>query len=260
MKTKHILNILKLLAEREHQSLDRHGFGKMSEAICKPYPAEVISQRYLYDLYRKSLKKIKLGVESSSPRNYQIDMIAKHLGYPSYLQFESYQETKVSPILKACTGNWWSYVRANAGEFLFKAPVRILLDESTNQVKMEMRTKGRVFKGLVHEDIGCLTSYLDSGNGKKLAVVFKLGNTPVFELLQGVFSGISSAGDPISGREILVRETELTFEDMHWKQLPLADETTEPRIRNYFSVYGQNCIKIREVSSFTLSDLDLTGA
>ncbi|MHB1279522.1 MAG: hypothetical protein ACYC1Q_14130 [Bacteroidia bacterium] len=260
MKTKHVMNLLKLLADGENQALDHHGFQKMSEAMYKDGSPEVISPRYLYDLYRKTKKKLDSGIEVSSPRAYHINLIAKHLGYPSFGQYETIQETKVSPTLKACAGIWWSYVRANAGEKLFKAPVRIFIDENSNQVNMEMRTKGRVFKGLVHEDIGCLTSYLDSGNGKKLAVVFKLGNATNFELLQGVFSGISSAGDPISGREILVRETGLAFDAMHWEQVPLADEATEPRIRNYFSSYGQNCLKIKEVSSFSLSDLELTGS
>ncbi|HCS21244.1 MAG TPA: hypothetical protein DIW47_11905 [Bacteroidetes bacterium] len=99
-------------------------------------------------------------------------------------------------------------------------------------------------------------STLDSGNGKKLSLVFKLGNTTELELLQGVFCGISSAGDPISGREILVKELEQDYEKMKWAQLSLKDENTDPRILNYFAEYAPNCIKIKNVSSFQLSDLE----
>lgn len=256
MKTKHVLNLLTLLAEKEGQALDHSGFGRMSEAICADYPTEVISQRYLYDLYTKSKKKLKEGVENSSPRNYHIDIIAKHLGYPSISRYEARQETSFSPYLKSCCGNWWSYVRANAGEKLFKAPVRVYMDAENNKLMMELRSKGRTFKGEVHEDSGCMTTQLDSGSGKRLAMVFKLGNSTTMEVLQGVFCGISTAGDPISGRELLIRETELTFDAMEWSQLSMKDETTDYRILAYFSQYAQNCIKIKDVSSFTMTDLE----
>lgn len=251
------MSLLQALADLEKVGLEYDDFAHMSAAICKAHSTELVSQRYLYDLYWRTMEKLETGVEISRPRGYLIDLIAKHLGYPSFRHFVIRGETAISPSLQACMGTWWSYVRANAGERLLKAPVRIFQDENKNLVKMEMRTKGRIFKGLAHENIGCLTAYLDSGNGKKLALVFKLGNAPYFELLQGVFSGISSPGDPISGRELLLRETDLAFDDMHWEELLLTDGTTDSRIRNYFSDYGQNCIKIREVSSFTLSDLEL---
>lgn len=256
MKTKHVLNLLNLLAEKENQHPDLRGFGEMSEAICKNYPTELITQRYLYDLYRKTEKKLEKGVETSSPRKYHIDIIAKHLGYPSFSRYEVYQETRISPNLKSCCGNWWSYVRANAGEILFKAPVKIYMDAVNTKVIMELRSNGRIFKGEVQEESGCMTSSLDSGSGKKLALVFKLGNSTSMEVLQGVFCGISSAGDPISGRELLIKEPVLAYEEMVWIQLGFKDEKTDPRILAYFSQYGQNCIKIKGVSSFNMMDLE----
>ena len=75
-------------------------------------------------------------------------------------------------------------------------------------------------------------------------------------MLQGVFCGISSAGDPISGREILLREDHLDYEEMQWEQVRLDNPQTAPCIREYFKSSHQNCIKIRGVSTFTLDDLE----
>lgn len=256
MKTKHVYTLLTLLGEKEKQPLDHFGFGKISQAMCADLDSEPISQRYLYDLYRKTNRKLAADIDSSSPRTYHIDLMVKYLGFSSFSHFASYQENKISNSLKSCIGNWWSYVRANSGELLFKAPVQIRLDDLRNRLSMELRSNGHLFYGAASEASNCLTCSLDSINGKTLALVFKLGNSSSFQLLQGVFCGISSAGDPISGREILLREEELSYEEMKWEQLSLKDEKTDPRILSYFSSYTQNCIKTKGVSSFTLTDLE----
>lgn len=255
MKTRHVLRLLELLAEKENQALDRSGFGRMSEAICDSQKTTAVDQRYLYDWYRKVQKLLEAGVETCNPQKLHMDIIAKHLGYPAFRHYESQQDSKVSRNLASCVGNWWSYVRANSGEVVFKTPVSIQLDPVNQIVSMEFRSKSKIFKGIVSEDSSCLTTLLDSGEGKKLGLVFKIGNTSM-KVLQGVFCGISSAGEPIAGREILVRETDLSYEEMKWELLSLNDPTVDERIRTYFSEHTQNCIKIRGVSSFGWGDLD----
>lgn len=263
MRTKYIVQLLEFLAQKEGQSTDRYGFLKVSEAVCKHYAQktgaspdnEIVSQRYLYDLYRKEKEKLKAGVEVSSPRTNLIDMLADYAGYPTFVQYEKAQEKSLSNVLAACIGNWWSYVRANAGEALFKAPVKIYMDAQRNRLMMEMRSKERLFVGEVSEESSCLTAQLESGSGKKLALVFKLGNSLAIEVLQGVFSGISSAGDPIAGRELLVREPNIPYDAMQWEQLPLNDSNSDARILHYFEDYGVNCMKIKGVSSFRMGDL-----
>ncbi len=264
MKTKHILSLLDKLAEKENESPDHYGFLKMSEALCQFYAKEygaaedneIITRRYLYEVYGESVKRVKEGREYSRRRINLIDIIARYLGYPSFKSYVLSQEVEISAVLTSCVGNWWSYVRANAGEMIFKAPVRIYQDSVNHKVYMELRSRERVFRGEVSEESGCLTTLLESGAGKKLALIFKLGNTRTVELLQGVFCGISSAGDPISGRELLLREKEQKYEEMQWISLDLNDAAEDARILSYFSQYAQNCIKIRGVSSFNLNDLD----
>lgn len=259
MKTKHVLQLLTQLGEKENQPLDHYGFGEISKAINTPLDSESISQRYLYDLFRKTENKLKKDVESSSPRTFHIDLMVKHLGFSSLSHFTRHQEERISDRLKMCCGNWWSIVRANSGEQLFKAPVQIAIDSINNKVSMELRSSDRVFRGEVNETDQCLTAVLKSNNGKWFSLIFKLGNSTTYELLQGVFCGISSAGDPISGREILLREDTIAFDEMKWEQLKLEDENTDPRILNYFKSYSQNCIKTTGVSTFTLEDLAIDG-
>lgn len=263
MKTEHLLKLLELLARKEGQSLDHYGFGKMSDALCKFYVEEtglsldneIITQRYLYDLYRKSVKKMKKGELNSSPRIVFVDTISKYLDYPSYQHFEASQTKNISKELESCIGNWWSYVRANSGEYIFKAPVRIAQD-SGNSITIELRSSERVFSGIIEEVGGCLTSTLISDQKKALSIILKLGNSTHIKLLKGVFSGISSGGDPIAGREVFLREENLPFKKMVWEKLAINSEEIDSRISGYFQSYEKNCIKVSGVSSFDWDDLD----
>lgn len=86
--------------------------------------------------------------------------------------------------------------------------------------------------------------HLDSDRNKKMLIILKGNVNKHSQVLQGVFSGISSTGDPIAGRELFIREHVLPLKDMKWQALALDDVSLDPRIRKYFENPKDNCIKI----------------
>jgi hypothetical protein len=251
MKTSHILRLLEELAERHAQSLDRYGFRVMSEAIDDKSD---ISARYLDDLYRNMRKKGQDGKLYARPSGHLLDIIAKHLGFVSFKKFSDFHEKPVSNVLLACTGNWWSYVRSGSTKDILKAPVKIFSDSSRQSMRLELRGSERIFSGKIEERGGCLSGFLESGTNKRIGLVFKLGETLRIELLQGVFCGTSSSGNPIAGKEILVRESRLEYEKMLWSRHAFNDTRIDKNIRDYFSD-TRDCISIKEVKGFEVKDL-----
>lgn len=276
MKTKHLILLFEELAKKEDQPLSHLGFRFIEEAMAEwqedekdKKPPKVtgshkkksarefqITQRYLYDLYRRTVDMLDSGVEKARAHKDHLDIIAKFLGYDSLSAFMAYLDSTPPSQLLACEGCWWSYVRANAGTYILKAPVHIFRDPKSFRMRMNLKGKEREFEGDVHEVGGCLSAVLPVNAGKTLTLIFKLGNSQNFEVLQGVFCGISSAGDPIAGREILIKEPTMKYREMTWEKIPLNDPRLDARINAYFDVYEKNCLKINHVSSFSFDDLE----
>jgi hypothetical protein len=254
IKTRHVLQLVEALAKSTGQSKDRHGFTKMSEKIDEEV---YVSPRYLDDLYRNAKKKRDAGIEDTRVSGPHVDAIAQHLKFENFHQFTVSCEQKISPVLKSCIGNWWSYVRANSGDYVLKAPVKIYMDPILQDIRMELKGKERVFSGPIEEKAGCLSGFIESEKEKRIGLVFKLGSSQEIELLQGVFCGASSSGDPIAGREILVRAHDISYDEMAWSKHPLYEDELHEKIRKYFMDPGKNCIKIKEVSGFDFNDLDI---
>lgn len=251
IKTLHVLYLIEQLAEKTGQALDYFGFGKMSEAIDD----DIITQRYLDDLYRNMRIKFKNEKLFTRPSTLYLDAISKHLGYACFAQFSNSIDRPVSDVLQACFGSWWSYVRANTGNYLYKAPVRIYLDEKKQKVRIEMKGQERLFFGEIEEKGGCFSGFLESGTDKRIGLVFKLGSSLKVNVIQGTFCGISTMHEPIAGREVLVREKNAEYSKMIWSNHAMDDEIIDSRIRQYFSEYNDNCIKVRDVTGFELDDL-----
>lgn len=248
--TADVLRLIEQLSKKTGQVPDHAGFGKMCEMIDE----DEISQRYLYDLYTRTIKLHANGVINTQARSFYLDAIAKYLGYSGFIQFSVALENIISEKVRSCIGNWWSYVRANAEDYLYKAPVSIFTD-SKMQMRMHLKGNERNFFGEIVEKGQCLFIYLESGTDKQIGLVLRIGSTKRINLLQGTFSGISSVGDPIAGREILIREKDKNFVDMNWEKLQLTDENVDERIRTYFSNYSDNCIRVNNISGFDMENL-----
>ncbi len=249
--TLHVLKLIELLAEDRNQTLDYAGFGAMSNVLDEP-----VSQRYLDDLYRDTKQKISKEIFTTRKSKLFLDKIAQYLGFKNFDEFSATCNKEFSEIIKACIGYWWSYVRANSGNYILKAPVRIFLDDNKQKIMMELRGAERTFIGEIVEKEGCMTGFLNSGTAKRLGVCFKLGLSKQIQVTQGVFCGISSTGNPIAGKEILVREERIPFENMRWEKFPITDDRIDENIRNYFTEYNKTCIQVKDVSGFDLESLN----
>ena len=252
MNNEHALKLLEKFAETLGVPIDKYGSTVMSNAIDDPDVD--ISPRYLTDLYKRLTDEQEKGIPTKGPRAVYINAIAKHLGYTGFHQFSLSLEQKISPSLASCVGYWWSYVRANSGNYIYAAPVHIFEDKMKKVMRLEMKGRERVFSGRVEEKAGCLSGFLESGTDKRLGLVFKMGDTRLMNVLQGVFCGMSTAGCPIAGREILVREKLLDYTEMHWTKYHF-DGTLDTHIQDYFSGTGQDNIVIRDIRGFELEDL-----
>lgn len=250
VSTKHVLRLIEELAESLEQPMDYKGFGLMSDVLD-----DSISQRYLDDLYRDVRRKISNEIDFTRKSRIRLDLIAQYLRYKNFNQFSLSCNKKFSDLLSACIGNWWSYVRANTGEFILKAPARIYQDDNGQKILMELRGDERTFVGELIEWGGCMTGFLDSGTEKRLCLVFKLGNSRQIRVAQGIFSGISTSGNPIGGRELLVRELNIDYEYMKWGRYAMNDERIDNRILSYFSNPEKNCLQISSVGGFDLDNI-----
>lgn len=253
-KVHHILSLLDLLAkETDGQSLDLNGCNAISDKMLEK--GVDISARYLYDLNREMKKMNPTDEVHEGRRTYKLDTIAKFLGLQNFRHFESSYDKPISDIMLACIGNWWSYVRANNNSDILKAPVGISYENAIDRMQMKMKGQERDFKGKLIEKGNCFSGFIESDTDKRIGLIFKLGATNKIDVLQGVFCGLSNSGDPIAGREILIRERKLKFEDMKWSRHKGNDESIDARIRKYFSSYEKNCIKVMNVAGFDLEDL-----
>lgn len=252
VNTKHVLRLIEELAETLEQPMDYKGFGLMSDVLD-----DSISQRYLDDLYRDVRRKIANEIEFTRKSRIRLDLIAQYLKYKNFNQFSLSYNKRFSDLLSACIGNWWSYVRANTGEFILKAPARIFQDDNKQKILMELRGGERTFVGELIERGGCMTGFLDSGTEKRLCLVFKLGNSRQIRVAQGIFTGISTSGNPIGGRELLVRELNVEYQYMQWGKYTINDDRIDSRILSYFSSPEKNCIQIASVGGFELDDLKI---
>ena len=189
-----------------------------------------------------------------------LEIIAGYLGYKSYAHFLELQHYKFPDELENCKGVWCSYVRCNSGDAdVLVAPVHIY--HKTKQMFIEMKGASRRFKGELKMEGKCLFCLLESGEDKNIHLVLRIGLAKKPNVLQGVFSGISSGGDPIAGREVLIRN-DSAFEKLKHRKMKISDllisgNEEEKLIGEYFSAKQQNIIKGAPASTFELNDLKI---
>lgn len=250
----HVKNLIEDFALFVGESVDKRGYHVMSDYM-EDHSDVPVSNFYLSDIYRRVCGQLNDGETSVKAQQNKMDAIAKVLGYENFLKYAKAISEPVSPLLIGCIGNWWSLVRANNGAYILKAPVRISLTDQRT-IAIELKGGRKQFTGTVSLRSGNIFCELDTGEDKKLFIVMKVGTRSHPRLLQGTFAGISTGGDPIAGRELFLREEEIPFEEMYWNKLGLSLNNLDERINNYFSTYHNNCIKINNVSTFSMTDLD----
>lgn len=233
----------------------------INEALSIEY--KQIGNRYLYDT-------LFLGVQRTRNQQAQtinldramLDSLAAFLGFHSLDEFQQAQEPLVPLQVRAIEGNWYSIVRCNSGKArVLISPVVI---EVINSVTFfELRGPHRTYRGKINWIGGSFSSFLVSKDGAKVIhLAFRLGVAKKPKILNGVFSGVSSSGIPIAGKELLVRSEE-EYTAMKNKKVNIGKDASlsnnesllTPEIIQYFANYDSSYIKIDFASTFDKDDL-----
>ena len=248
-----IKHLLEHLSHKTNESLDHHGFRRISELV-----GGSIRQKYLYDnLYGR----IKSGSGDDEIRlsPNKMDELAQFLGYQNFNTFLDHIKMPLDLILKSLEGSYYSYVRKRSKEgTLLRSPVRVV--ERENQVILTLQGPNWEYVGGLRLVDGCLFCTMKSEKSKKsFHHVYKVGKSEFPKVLMGLFTGVSSANDPIAGRCVLIRQKE-PFDRLQNQQLSI-DEMVDSQNRayknlaRYFKTYEDNILRINTPGGFDLDDL-----
>jgi hypothetical protein len=249
----HIDYLLDSLSDKTKQPLDLRGFSEIGEQI------DGISQKYLYEnLYRENEKAKKNGEITINLQASKLDILSKFLGYKNYRAFTEQLDKPIDKILLELVGTYYSYVRRSDGEgVLFRSPVNIT--QKDGKVWLQLKGPRWNYNSVVELENGCLFILLKSDGGKIIHHVYKIGTREKPAVLQGIFSGVSTAFDPIGGRAILIRIDE-EFSKLKNVELKVVDlkkskSVTDRKLAEYFSSYDANNLSINKIVTFTIDDL-----
>ena len=255
---------LKKSAEKGQLTYDRFGLEKLRDKINEELPDDFkqLGKRYLYDTVFLAIQNGKKKESRKVSLNRScLDSIVYYLGYKDIDHYRQAQVPMISKEIFPIEGNWYSVVRCNSGlPQLLLSPVRIMANNN-NVPTIELRGPHRHYSGNINWAGGCINSLLTSNdNIKSIHLCFKIGLSKKPKIILGVFSGISSGGDPIAGKEILMKSEE-EFSAMQNYIIPLSDEPSAkyswiPKpIFKYFEDYNKCYFKIGHASTFDLNDL-----
>jgi len=259
--TQHVKQLIEQAAQKARVPTTHDGLGRLSEAINEAQQAVSITQKYLYELLKgKIVQAQQAGKDTLGLSQDHLHAIALYLGFESYFDFVAQiSQPAVPALLHDLCGQWYSYVRCNSGSpFILRSPVYI--EVQAGQVMMHLQGKLRRFSGTVQlNGMHIYATLLPDEADKQLHLIFKTGLGGQHELLQGVFSGISSGGDPIAGREVLVRmpesATELSNARLPLEQFAQSKKPNEQKLALYFATYAGNNVKVQGISTFGWDDL-----
>ncbi len=252
VNVRHLRRMLSHLSEKTGESLDRSGLRNMASEIGG------ISEDYLYKKIFYEIRDLSDDHELSL-RDAQLNSVARYLGFPHAAGMVAFFERPANEQLQSLLGNYYLYVRQNSSRGLvFQSPVTIL--ETGEKLLMRMTGPSLVYEGEPEIRQGCLFVHLVSREYKSFYHVYKVGTRRSPAVIQGIFTGVSTAFDPIGGRSVLVR-VELPLSDMQnhaftLDELAQAPDANKQRLARYFREYGKNNLAINRVISFASDDLD----
>ena len=230
--------------------LDKGGFMTMSSKIMG------ISHRYFRDnMHGKMVAAKKRGETSVNLNLEKLNSISRHLGFESFVAFQD--SFKLNPYLTQFEGNYYSFIRKNGrSKEIIQSPAKIVKNGSG--MRLTVKVEDHEFEGKIEFEDGCITSLIKSVD-KSYYHVYKVGKIVKPKVLQGIFSGVSSALDPIGGRCVLVRQ-ESTFETLAnskivWNKVVTAKNDFYQSLWRYFKKYRDNNLQIKTPVGFDLDDL-----
>lgn len=213
---------------------------------------------YLYTKIKNPIKKLK-DSDSIGLRDDQLDLVAKYVGYATFTDFVKSLSKTTDNQLDSLVGNYYCYVRMNALEtVVLRSPIRI---SKTNDGTFLFELKGKlnVFSGEIENRHGCLFILMRANDGKEFHHVYKIGTRKKPNVLQGIFSGVSTAFDPIGGRVILIHTdesyTSLSNQRINYDSLRKSKDSDEKKLAIYFKEYAKNNLASNKARTFGIDDL-----
>ncbi|MDN5205622.1 hypothetical protein QQ008_29830 [Fulvivirgaceae bacterium BMA10] len=258
-----VLTLLQKAAEKADLGLEHGNFGELSiylEENRKDGDAR-ITEDYLYkNLYRPSKNSLKDGDQTISANQGYLNSICRSIGFRNFEQFQSTLSSPIHPILKSCESGWYCYVRRNTKEsVIYQSPVRIY--EGDHKMHFELKGPSQRYKGHIRLKNDCLFCNFSADNEKEFLHIYRIGSREKPKVLTGVFAGISTAGFPIGGRVVLIRE-EVPFGELKNRQFSIAEaqnmeEMRYKKLSKFFQSYEDNNLRIENPITFDLDDLEL---
>jgi hypothetical protein len=251
VKVEHLHKLLHALCEKTGLGLSV----KELEAISVEVGYTNIDYLYkkVYNPITKKRKNDTIGLHTSL-----LDRAAQYLKYTDFRNFVADIEP-ADPQVMSLVGNYYSYVRRNAAEgYILRSPVKI---EKRNDGRIGFQLQGpsHTFQGELYSRHGCIFILMKAEEGKVFHHIYKIGERKSPRVLQGVFSGVSTAFDPIGGRAVLIRTddsyTSLKNANLSVNELRKSKAPGEKQIAIYFKDYHNNNIAPARSSTFNLDDL-----
>lgn len=250
-----VLQLLEELSIKTKQPLDRAGFIKIADQLDD----DNINERYLYKtLYLTFRKHNQNGITEANLQPLKIDAICVFLGYINYEHYVRKKSKVHDPVLQHAVGAYMCYVRRNTIDgVVLCSPARIILHDE--KFRFELKGPKRNYGGEVLHRHGCLFISFEAPGGKAFQHIYKIGRSESPDVLQGIFSGVSTTFEPIGGRVLLIRK-EATFETLKNVQHTVKDmskskQLSERRVAEYFKEYDGNNLSIGKVVASTIDDL-----
>lgn len=250
--------LLELAVKKGNRNWDRFGIMELSALVNEKLPTAYrpLGQRYLYDTLYLNLQQAKKNKRSTIAVDRScMDSLAFYIGFQSLEDFVKHETPQLPPSASSILGNWYSIVRCNSGlPDLLLSPVRISLEEN-KVAQMQLRGPHRTYRGRIKWIGSSISCFLESDDrAKALHLAFMLGVAKSPRVLIGVFSGVSTSGFPIAGKELLLRSDD-AFEDLKNQRIPIKEGSLPGSILDYFEAYDRCYFKVQEVSTFDFRDL-----
>ncbi|MEM1319621.1 MAG: hypothetical protein AAGG75_05155 [Bacteroidota bacterium] len=258
-------HLLEEVIKKANTNRERINLIELSEKINTVLPRDYkpLGNRYIYETIDRTIKKAKKEKKSSVRiGDASLHSLAYYIGFRDVEEFLSNRYPRLRTEAFAIEGNWYSIVRYISDlPVLLVSPVQVIIDGDV--VRMKLYGKHRIYEGEINWIAGSISCFLSTTDKvKSLHLAFKLGVIKKPKLLKGVFSGVSSSGNPIAGREILWRPDEdIEFEAMSnfkvdtEESLKIDDPRIPKPIITYFSNSKDSYLKISEAGTFDVYGL-----
>jgi len=219
-----------------------------------------IGEDYLYKKIYNPIQHRKRN-ELIGLRSDQLNCVARYLGYIDFVDFAESLEFKKDEQLLSLVGSYYCYVRSNITEgesVVLRSPVRIW-EGKDRRTWFELKGPSQRYTGEVLNRYGCLFVLMEAESGKRFHHVYKIGRRKKPQVLQGTFSGVSTAFDPIGGRVVLSRADD-RFDSLSSARLEIATlrkstDLIEIKLAIYFNHYENNNVVPNRSSTFDVGDL-----